>query len=349
MSKIDEVAKLARVSKGTVSNVFSQKRPTSKEVTERVLRASRELNYVPNQIARSLVTKRTMAIGLTIPHGRFFFSAFHTQFINSVVLEAARYGYRVLLDMIPAQDIATPFLASYPIDGAVVMDPREADDRIELMQREGIPFVTIGRVQATAPTPTVDNDNRKIVRDICDYLFALGHGRIAFLNAGVSTTVAADRRESFLEAMAGRGVRIEPWMMFHKPELSDERYSNYGYEETKRVIEDSGGRATALIADDDRTAFGCLHALKELGLDVPNDISVFVICGDDSMLTRSTPALTSMDLRPADLGARAVTTLLRMLGIVDGDVDERCIVDSGIVERSSCAAAPNQGRNRVER
>lgn len=87
MAKIDDVARLAGVSKGTVSNVFSQKRPTSKKVTERVLNASKELNYVPNHIARSLVTKKTMAIGLTIPHGHFFFSVFHNQFINGVVLE----------------------------------------------------------------------------------------------------------------------------------------------------------------------------------------------------------------------------------------------------------------------
>jgi DNA-binding LacI/PurR family transcriptional regulator len=64
MAKIDDVAHRAGVSKGTVSNVFSQKRPASKQVTERVMNAARELNYVPNHIARSLVTKKTMAIGL---------------------------------------------------------------------------------------------------------------------------------------------------------------------------------------------------------------------------------------------------------------------------------------------
>ena len=123
-----------------------------------------------------------MAIGLTIPHGNFFFSAFHTQFINGVVLEASLYGYRVLLDMIPSGEVKTPSLASYPIDGAIVLGPTTEDERIELLHQNDITFVTVGKIMnASVPdAPTVNNDNDQILRDICEYLVGKGHSGILF-------------------------------------------------------------------------------------------------------------------------------------------------------------------------
>lgn len=338
MAKIDEVAKLAKVSKGTVSNVFSQKRPTSDEVKERVMQVSRQLNYVPNHIARSLATKKTMAIGLTIPHGSFFFSAFHTQFINGVILEASFYGYRVLLDMIPVQKVKTPFLSSYPIDGAVVMSPTTDDDRINLMHGEQIPFVTVGRVMNTHihKAFSVDNDNHKIIDSICKYLINKGHKDIMFLNANELMTVSIDRKAGFIKAMKDHQLDVEEHMIHHKPALHASEYMDYGYAETINILGIQKKKVTAIIADDDRTAFSVLNALKDLNLRVPEDVSLFVICGDLSMMVQSNPPLTSMDLQPSELGAQSVRLLMHQLGVLQGDYSENLIIESKIIERNSC-------------
>ncbi|MDF2645823.1 MAG: LacI family transcriptional regulator [Paenibacillus sp.] len=338
MAKIDEVAKLAKVSKGTVSNVFSQKRPTSDEVKERVMQVSRQLNYVPNHIARSLATKKTMAIGLTIPHGSFFFSAFHTQFINGVILEASFYGYRVLLDMIPVQKVKTPFLSSYPIDGAVVMSPTTDDDRINLMHGEQIPFVTVGRVMNTNihKSFSVDNDNHKIIDSICKYLIGKGHKDIMFLNANELMTVSIDRKAGFIKAMKDHQLDVEEHMIHHKPALHASEYMDYGYAETINILGTQKKKVTAIIADDDRTAFSVLNALKDLNLRVPEDVSLFVICGDLSMMVQSNPSLTSMDLQPSELGAQSVRLLMHQLGVLQGDLSENMIIESKIIERNSC-------------
>lgn len=339
MAKIDDVARLANVSKGTVSNVFSQKRRTSKEVTERVLRVSRQLNYVPNHIARSLATKKTMAIGLTIPHGNFFFSAFHNQFINGVILEASYYGYRVLLDMIPAQQVKTPFLSSYPIDGAVVMSPTTEDERIHLMQMENIPFVTVGKVMNSdiKNALSVDNDNQTIIYNICKYLLDRGHRNIMFLNANELMTVAIVRNKGFIQALTDHDIQVEDHMIHHKPAILSNDYMDYGYEETIRTLGKLDKKVTAIIADDDRTAFSVLNALKDLELRVPEDISLFVICGDLSMMVQSNPSLTSMDLQPSELGAQSVRLLMHKLGVLEGDYPDHVIIESKIVERNSCA------------
>jgi len=344
MAKIDDVARAAGVSKGTVSNVFSRKRPTSKLVAEKVLRASRELNYVPNHIARSLVTKKTMAIGLTIPHGNFFFSAFHTQFINGVVLEASTFGYRVLLDMIASREIDTPSLASYPIDGAIVLGPTEEDERIDMLHQNDIPFVTVGKIlnsQVSDPL-TVNNDNEAILRDIVAYLTGLGHRHMAFLNAAERTTVAAVRTKAFEEALGERGIPLDSSSIHYKPPIHSERYLDYGYEETVRAL---GGKAqpTAIIADDDRTAYCALNAIKDAGLRVPEDVSLFVVCGDLELMYRTSPALTGMDLGPSELGARAVKLLMHRLGVVEGEYEREWIVGSRINVRESCSPVRASG------
>ncbi|TBL79558.1 LacI family DNA-binding transcriptional regulator [Paenibacillus thalictri] len=338
MAKIDDVARLANVSKGTVSNVFSQKRPTSKEVTERVLSVSKELNYTPNHIARSLVTKKTQAIGLTIPHGNFFFSAFHHQFINGVILEASRYGFRVLLDMIPQQEVKTPFLSNYPIDGAVVMSPAVEDERIRLLDAKNIPFVAIGKVMngGIGSSLSVDSDNRKIIGDICRYLIKLGHRSIMFLNAGEQMTVSKERKNGFVQTLASQRIEVEEYMIHHKPAIDASDYLNYGYKETVNVLKRLDKKVTAIIADDDRTAFSAMNALKDLGLNVPHDISVFVICGDLSIMHQSSPSLTSMDLQPSELGMQSVKLLMHRLGVLKGSYPEQVIVESRIVERNSC-------------
>lgn len=340
MAKIDDVARLAGVSKGTVSNVFSQKRPTSKKVTEKVLKASKELNYVPNHIARSLATKKTMAIGLTVPHGNFFFSAFHNQFINDVLLEASRFGYRVLLDMLPVLEVKTPSLASYPIDGAIVLGPMEEDERIHLLHQNGIPFVTVGKIfnSLVEDAPTVNNDNERIVHDICDYLIARGHTNLMYLNAMERMTVSVERRAAFIEALAKHQLVMRDFMHHYKPPIFADDYLQYGYAETLRVIRESGEKVTAIIADDDRAAFNAMNAIKDMGLRIPEDISLFVICGDLSMMHQTTPALTGMDLQPSELGAQSVKLLMHKIGSNEGVYPNHIIIASKIVERASCSS-----------
>jgi DNA-binding LacI/PurR family transcriptional regulator len=309
-------------------------------VTERVLNVARELNYVPNHIARSLVTKKTMAIGLTIPHGNVFFSTFHNQFINGVVLEASTFGYRVLLDMIPSQEVKTPSLASYPIDGAIVLGPEEEDERIDLLHRNRIPFVTVGRIinSNVRDVPTVNNDNDRIIRDICGYLIDLGHSDILFLNAGLRKTVSLERTEAFIQALREHQIEPQSHMIRYMPDIHSGEYMNYGYDETVHALIALGKKVTAIIADDDRTAFSAMNAIKGLGLDVPGDISIFVICGDLAMMSQATPSLTGMDLQPSELGAQSVKLLMHELAVLEGVYDDRWIVDSKIIERNSCAS-----------
>ena len=126
-------------------------------------------------------------------------------------------------------------------------------------------------------------------------------------------------------------------MVRYKPPIDSEDYLSYGYDETISAIRSIERRVTAIIADDDRTAFNAMNAIKDLRLVIPRDISLFVICGDLSMMNRASPPLTGMDLQPSELGANAVRLLMQRIGAADGDMPDNLIIGSNIIERDSCA------------
>lgn len=219
------------------------------------------------------------------------------------------------------------------------MSPTTDDERIDLMHLGQIPFVTVGKVMNANidHAASVDNDNMKIITSICNYLIDKGHRNLMFLNANELMTVSIVRTAGFIQAMHDHQIEVEPHMIHHKPAILSNEYMDYGYAETIRVLGKLKKQVTAIIADDDRTAFSVLNAIKDLGLRVPEDISLFVICGDLSMMVQSNPSLSSMDLQPSELGIQSVRLLMHKLDVLKGDFPENKIIDSKIIERDSCS------------
>ncbi|MFD0959671.1 LacI family DNA-binding transcriptional regulator [Paenibacillus chungangensis] len=338
MSKIDDVAKLANVSKGTVSNVFSRKRPISAEVARRVLEASKQLNYVPNHIARSLATKQTMTIGLNIPFvNHIYFNSFQTHLINGIVARAATKKYRVLLDTLSQGELDLPNLSSLPMDGVILIDPAEEDERIELLHQFSIPYVVIGRPANSDidHISYVDSDNVQIGYDTGRYLLELGHEHIVFLNVPEKMTVAVDRKKGFELAMQEQGIPKPNYSHHFRPELKLEP-SAFGYMKTMELLGETGTKVTAIIADDESLAMGVLRALTVLKLSVPEDISLIVISGDPSLAQKTEPLLTTVDLCASRLGEAAVDTLFKKMKIVQGDTEPNGMIQAKIIEKNSC-------------
>jgi DNA-binding LacI/PurR family transcriptional regulator len=334
MAKIDDVAKLARVSKGTVSNVFSKKRPISKEVSERVLAAAKELNYIPNHVARSLAIKKTMIVGLKMPVSKKMgLTGFDSQMINGVIRECTKYGYRVLLDTLPEHDDVTNF-SSDPVDGVIMLNPREDDPRIEKYERMGIPLVLIGR-----PNPVddrisfVDNNNEELARQVGAYLLDNGHKRILFLNAALDMTVATDRRNGFAKAFEEKGLPFRAEDVLHYSRKLFTEASDYGYRSALEKLA-GGSEYTAIITDTDRVAMGVLRAVRELELDIPGDISIVALCNDATFARETTPQLTTVELSVDQLGAEATKILIEKME--NSNIVRQTTIDAKLVVRESC-------------
>lgn len=334
MATIDDVAKLAEVSKGTVSNVFSKKRPISKEVSERVLEAAKELNYVPNHIARSLAMKKTMTVGLKMPlPDETPMSGFEFQLMNGVIRECNKYGYRILLDSLPEQDDDVTLFSSDPVDGVIMLNPRDEDPRIEKYGQR-FPLVLIGRPSpVTDSISFVDNNNLEMVKEVGRYLLMNNHRQILFLNAARNMTVAEDRLNGLMRA-------YEEWELPFNPDYiqyySGKKYRNaseYGYYSVLHTFRQM--KYTAVIADTDRVALGVLRGARELGIQIPKELSVVALSNDHTLAQESVPRLTSVELSADKLGAEAAKVLIAQMNGVTSP--QKYIIDAHLVIRESCA------------
>ena len=317
MPKIDDVAKLAKVSKGTVSNVFSKKRPISKEVTKRVLEAAKELKYTPNHIARSLATKQTMTIALNIPYSKnLTLSNFHTNLISGVITEASKQNYRILIDTLSQEQLDLPFMSGNAVDGVILLDPRVDDNRLEYLTHFNIPTVVIGEPSEKYldAVSYVDNNNAEITYEVTTHLLEKGHDRILYLNAPYSMTVSKVREQGFLQAYCNAGKSTE-FAVVHFKESLKEDPTIYGYEKVMKYFYDRAVNYTAIIADTDRVALGAYKALKELNLRVPEDVSIMALSDDLVLAHELDPPLSTVDMQATVLGHESVKILFNQLGV----------------------------------
>ncbi|MFS0862124.1 LacI family DNA-binding transcriptional regulator [Fredinandcohnia sp. 179-A 10B2 NHS] len=332
MVTIEDVAKKAGVSKGTVSNVFSRKRPISTEVTERVLTVAKELNYVPNHVARSLAIKKTMIIGLKMPTLDFELGSFDLKVINGVVKKCTEHGYRVLLDRI-FEDEESSLYSRDPVDGVILLNPKENDKRIIQYKQFNIPFVVIGRPNTgDEDSKFVDNNNIEIVKQVGEYLIENGHQDILFLNAEQGMTVAEDRKEGLRQAFENYNLPfIEENIIYNNLEKY-KHASDYGFYSLLEACERN--KFTAVIADTERVALGVLRAARESGIEIPNDLSLVALSNNETLALETTPKLTSIELYPEKLGEEAAEVLINVLN--DQLAPKQKMIPAKLVVRDSC-------------
>jgi DNA-binding LacI/PurR family transcriptional regulator len=341
LATISDVAKSAGVSKSTVSNVFSKKRPISKEVTERVLEAARRLNYKPNYWARSLANKTTRIIGLNMPAEKVKFSNFHLSLLNGVLKECYDRGYRLLVNTLSSEFTSqVEYQSSEPVDGDILLDPSADDPRILERIENRLPLVVIGRPprELESRVSYVNNDNVGMAELVAEYLIRLGHRHILFLNAPKHMTVSEDRETGYRRAYEKAGIPVQSKLIQY---MDCNHPSNlFGYKSTKQLLA-ANPAITAVIADSDKVALGVYQAAEELKLHIPNDISVFAFSHDSIFAPEFIPPLTGVRLNGEMLGSEAAKLLIDSCESKDG-VAKRLLIPAELVIRGSCGAARTQ-------
>lgn len=339
MATIDDVAKAAGVSKSTVSNVFSKKRPISKEVADRVLETARELNYKPNYWARSLANKETRIIGLSMEGEKVKFGTFHMMLVNGVLEECFNRGYRLLINTLPKHfSDKLENQSSDPVDGEILLDPMVQDPRIEERLEGSVPIVVIGRPPASYESCVsyVDNDNIGAAYRVTEHLIGLNHRHILFLNAPKYRTVAKDREQGFRNACEAGGLTVDPKQLVYKEE-GTESSVEYGYKMTKRMLASSPD-VTAIIADTDKVALGVYQAAGELGISIPADLSVFAFSVEPGFGMEFQPPLSIVRLNGELLGSEAAKLLLEQCTSKSAMI-KRTTIPSELYHRDSCGPA----------
>ncbi|QGG57018.1 LacI family DNA-binding transcriptional regulator [Paenibacillus sp. B01] len=339
MATIEDVARAAGVSKGTVSSVFSKKRPISKEVTERVLEAARGLNYKPNYWARSLASRSTRIIGLNIRGEPYRFGPFHLALMNGVLRVCYEHGYRLLVNTLSPDYLSqVENLASDPVDGEIILDPSaKGDARIEDRLASGTPLVVIGRPSAEheAKVSYVDHDNAGLAAGVTRCLLELGHRDILFLNAPELRTVAEDRAHGYREAYRKAGLEPPPQRLLHKPERGLSSHQ-FGFDAASAMLERHPA-ITAVIADNEMMALGVYKAAESLGLSIPGELSVFAFSDDAVLFPELSPPLAGVRQHAEQLGMEAAAMLIEQLRS-GNSAARRTLVPAELVPRASCSA-----------
>lgn len=342
--RLEDIGRLAGVSRSTVSRVVNDQPNVKPDVRERVREVIRRTGYTPNVAARSLVSGRSGVIGLVIPSRvhALFEDPYFARLIQGISAASNQSGNTLSLFLFQTVDEES---ALYPrvvtsgfLDGLIITATRMADPLLARMAGGEIPIVMVGRPDVEGLS-YVDADNRGGAQQAALYLSGLGYERVGLLGAPVSTTAGVDRLSGFIEGLALNGRALHPSLR-----VDGDFSEASGYRAMQELI---GRKPDAVFAASDTMAVGALRALRDAGVRVPEDMALMSFDGLPAS-ENSDPPLTTIRQPVVETGARAVQVLNDLVsGSVKAPVVE--IMPVELVVRDSCGAARMAERAAVGR
>lgn len=266
---IIDIANLAGLSKSTVSRVINKDKHVSKKTRDKVLKIIKELKFVPDNIARSLITKKTYTIGLIIPD---IMNPFYSETSKIIEETLRKLGYSLIIcntnNSSSLQNKYLALLMQRKIDGIIFGSVRTNDTNIVKFAEKGLLYITYHRRLLDNNSNFVISDDAEGIRIAVKHLIDLGHRNIAYISGPTSFSTGINRLKGFIEARN----------MFSLNKNSDfiqeGGYSeNKSWQATKRLI-NLTPPPTAIIAANDLMAISALDCLLYHGLSVPKDISL---------------------------------------------------------------------------
>lgn len=306
---IKTVAARAGVGRTTVSRVVNGSELVSEKAREAVLNAIAELGYVPNSVARGLVTSRTNAVALVIPESesRLGSEPYFSAVIRGVSAALADTRTQLQLTLVRDQaerDQLTQSVAERRVDGVLLVSIHEHDVLPGLLESAGLPTVLAGRRREDDPLSYVCADNRGGAATAVRHLLDRGRRRIATVAGPQDMEVGRSRLRGCREALVQAGVPDEE----HLVEVGD--FTEEGARAAMRSLLERAPELDAVFAASDLMAAGVLLELRAQGRRVPEDVSV--VGFEDSYLARHTnPPLTTVRQPTEEIGGTIARTLLR--------------------------------------
>lgn len=324
---IGDVAQAAGVSVATVSKVINGRYGVAAATETRVQEVIDSLGYESSIVARSLRSHRTHVIGILVAE----FEPFSTELLKGISEAAESTGYELLAysgglgrhGRVGWEQRSLRRLAGTLIDGAVLVTPTV------VTLPDAIPVVAVDPHTGPSGPPTVDSDNLAGARAATEYLLALGHRRIGFLGGRPDLESARLREMGYRGALEDAGHGVDADLMRvggYRPDLAD----SPAHELLSRP-----DRPTAIFAANDLSAIRTIDVARELGLRVPDDVSII---GFDNVpeSTLTDPQLTTVAQPIHEMGAEAVRMLI---DLIEGNPHETHVrLPTKLVERGSCRA-----------
>ncbi len=332
---LEEIGKLAGVSRATVSRVVNGYPYIRPEVRERVEKVIAETGYRPNLIARSLASDRSNIIGLVIPNQAtaVFTDPYFPRLIQGITQAASQNKLTLALFLFHSreeEDITIESIVNTGlVDGLIITADRKVDPIAQILLQRQMPFVQLGRPEIRPKTINfVDVDNVAGGHMAIDYLISLGYQRIAII-ASDQNTAGDDRLNGYYSALKSHGIDID-----HNLVAFGDFSSIGAVQAMKKLLPH---RPDAVFVSSDTMALGAMSAIREAGLQVPDDIAV-VGYDDLPPAVQSLPPLTTIRQPIHRTGQLAVSTLVEVLEKKPAE-PTHIILPNQLVIRHSCGAA----------
>ena len=326
---LEEVARRAKVSTATVSRVLNNASVVKGTTRARVVKAIEELKYHPNLHARSLAEGRSRTLGVIVSNleNPFFFDIYKT-----IQADAHARGYEVVIantDYSSEQLIASVrLMIGRRVAGLAAIVSEMAPSLIEELADSKIPSVFYDLGQARGNVASIRVDYRRGIEKVVDYLYSLGHRKLAFVGHHAVLGPINERMKAVMDAVA-RIPALEVRTVTDADTLE-------GGRQATRTLLNSDFETTAIICVNDIMAVGALRELRERGLRVPEDVSV---TGFDNVKLSEFcyPALTTVHIPRERIGHSICESLLAKSGKTV--VETEIVIDPEFVLRDSTGPA----------
>ncbi|GIE77138.1 LacI family transcriptional regulator [Actinoplanes philippinensis] len=334
---LEDVARMAGVSRATVSRVINGIRNVDPQLHQQVWTAVDQTGYVPNRMARSLVTRRTGTVALVVSDSethdddpfmsRFFSDPYFGRVVGGLMSVLRPLGVQLALQMVGADGHKRLVgdLRNGQADGAVVLSLPARDPLPGLLAASGIPAVLIGRPAEPVPISYVDLDNEAGAALAADRLALRGCRRPVMIAGPPDVPASVDRISGFRRAMARHG---HAWI----PQETGNFTQDSGERSMRALLAAHPGLDAVFVAND-LMAVGALLVLQDAGRTVPDDVAVAGF-DDSSAALSARPALTTVRHPLEDMSAEAARMLLSRLDDPDARVTS-VIYEPTLVERQT--------------
>lgn len=307
---ISDIARMANVSKATVSRVINNKPDgVSKETRDRIMQLVADLKFQPSMIARGLVTKKTKSIGLIIPD---ITNPFFPQLVRGAEDYANKFGYHIFLcnsdKSIKKEEEYLHAFVEKSVDGVILTSNISAtDSQYKLLKQNNIPCVLLDRyVENKEYEAGVFLDNIKGAYMATEFLLRHDHKKIAFISGPLAVTTSMNRLKGYEMALQEKGIQVNPELI-----LEGDYLINSGYTLVSKLIEE-GKEFTAIFAGNDMMAIGAIKALRGKNVKIPEEVEII---GFDNIEISQIiePALSTIAQPAYEMGAKGADVIIKLI------------------------------------
>lgn len=307
---IHDVARIAGVSKSTVSRAYADPDKVKEPTRNRIFEAAASINYTPNALARAMITKRTGNIGFIICDKQkpLISNPFYAPIVEAVVDGVNRRGNSLFISS--DIDMSLPssrMMMEKKVDG-VILASQIGPEMIRSFREKGIPVVLLNNlVGSEEGIVSVINDDYRGARDAVEHLIRQGHERIGMISGLYSPFLCTKRHQAYLDTLKERGLGYDERIDLNVEPRPDEIMAV-----TNRILT-LRERPTALFCNSDVIAVSVMKVLLRAGLSIPGDMAVVGYDNSDYCQVIE-PELSSVHVDKDAMGREAVDTLFRLIG-----------------------------------